>query len=446
VTAKQLPSRPTARPWASRPHPCCSERGAAMLATMALMVVVLLVGVALFTLGTAESELVDYTGDGREAFWLAEAGLERARAWLAEMYASDPGYDPVGTEVAGQPLGEGDYTFRVIAGGGGAAPAYVVESDGVVDGVLRRVRATFTAESLARYQWLIDSQAPDTWMKTGDNFEGPVHMNGHLRIDGDPWFGAKVTASGDYIEKPDSDPTFTQEYETGVPEVAFPNLSAVEASLRAAAISDGLYGPALSGSDYYEVEMGRTGAGMLSYRINGSATTNWVDVDITSLEGAAWFDSEVRVKGVIDGELTIGCSEDLYISGDILFYGSTPGSGPDPGCNDPFGIIGAENVYVADTPDNSSDCEIHGVIMALDRRFQVEDWNKAPSRGTLTIWGGIIADQAWRINTFVGSTLRSGYLRDFHYDGRMTSIFPPFFPMTGRFLMTSWQEVMPPEV
>jgi hypothetical protein len=124
------------------------------------------------------------------------------------------------------------------------------------------------------------------------------------------------------------------------------------------------------------------------------------------------------------------------------------GEGPDPGCDDVLGIISMEDTYVADTVANGTDCEIHGVIMSLWRLFQVENWNAAPPRGTLTVWGGIIADQAWRVGTYDGADIcRSGYYRNWHYDGRMrNSLFPPYFPETGRYIMTFWEEVVPPVV
>jgi len=108
--------------------------------------------------------------------------------------------------------------------------------------------------------------------------------------------------------------------------------------------------------------------------------------------------------------------------------------------------VGLQEIFGKDTPANRHDCEIHGIMMALNRRFQVEDWNQPPARGTLTLWGGIIANQAWFIGTFVQGVARSGYDPEWHYDPRMLRMFPPYFPLTGNMTLLSWEEIVPPEV
>ncbi len=48
-------------------------------------------------------------------------------------------------------------------------------------------------------------------------------------------------------------------------------------------------------------------------------------MSISGLGGAAWFDSTVWIEGTIDGELTVGCAEQIWITNDVLFADSTPG-------------------------------------------------------------------------------------------------------------------------
>jgi hypothetical protein len=427
-----------------------TERGeASLLVVMGITTSVLLVGVALFALGSGETDVVEYRTDSMRGLWLAEGGIERAGVWLGELFDGNPAVDPTGLGASHQPLGSGEYTYVVtdVSPGLGSLPEFTVLSTGVIDGAVRQIRAVLTPETFAHFQWFINSQAPDTWFETGDNFEGPVYINGHLRVDGDPWFGSTVTATGSYIEAPNSHPTFTAGYQTNAPVIDFPSTADVYASVRNQA---GLNLPSLAGNgSRYEAVLGRNGnLGTLSYRSWRSATgySAWTDRTIDSFGGALWFGSTVWVEGTIDGELTIGCENQIWVTNDILYADSTPGNGPDPGCDDILGLVALNETIVKDTPANSTDCEIHGVVLSRNRRFEVENWNNPPARGTLTIWGGVIADQAWRTGTHVQGVPRSGYIRNWHYDPRMLRLFPPFFPLTGSMMVVSWEEVVPPEV
>jgi len=439
------------RNWPRAPRGRAEQGAASLVAVMAMSLAALLIGVALLSMGVGESDVVEYRADSTRALWLAEGGIERARVWLSKLYESNPALDPTGLGAQQQTLGGGQYGYTVTGMSSGplGLPLFTVVSTGQVDRAVRQVRVVLTPETFAHYQWLVNSQAPDTWFMTGDYFEGPVHMNGHLRIDGDPWFGARVTASGSYIEAPNSNPTFTAGYQIGVPQVPLPNYNALNQTLRAEAMNGGLHRPSLPGnSSYCEVVLGRGGAaGTLSYRsYSGGTFSGWTDVLLRNLNGAAWFDSPVWIQGTIDGQLTLGCSKEIWITDDLLFAASTPGQGPDPGCDDLLGLVAVEDIYIKDTVPNGTDCELHGIFMSLNRRFQVEGWNNPPARGTLTIWGGIIADQAWRVGTWVQGVARSGYDRNWHYDPRMLQLFPPFFPLTGDMMIVSWAEVIPPEV
>jgi len=444
---ERLASRSSAPPGRGR-FPS-RDRGAVIIIVMAIVAAVLLVGLALFTLGTGETDVVEYRTDSTNSLWLAEGGLERARVWLGKRFKADQTLNPVGQGALNQPLHTGLYSYTVtnMSAGLGALPEFTVLSTGSDDGAVRQVRAVMTPETFSHFQWFINSQAPDTWFETGDNFEGPVYINGHLRVDGDPWFGSNVTATGNYIEAPNSHPTFTAGYQTNAPVIEFPTNATIYTSIRNNA---GLNLPQLAGNgSRYEVVLGKDGnLGTLSYRSyrSSSGYSGWTDRSISGLGGAIWFGSTVWVEGTIDGELTIGCENQIWITNDVLYADSTPGNGPDPGCDDILGLVALNETYVKDTVPNQTDCEIHGILMSLNRRFEVENWNNPPAHGTLTIWGGVIADQAWRTGTYVQGEARSGYNRNWHYDPRMLRLFPPYFPLTGDMMIISWEEVIPPAV
>ena len=190
---------------------------------MAIVAAVLLIGVAIFILGHSEGDVVEHAIDDSRAFYIAEGGLERMRGWLAEAQVIDPGLDPVGTKFEDEPLGGGTYTVEVVGdtSGGSWVNAYRVDSTGEIDGVVRQVRTYMIPETFARYQWFVE-RGGWRWFLTGERFEGPVHVNHDLQIDGDPWFGGRVTAGGGLTMKTGSNPTFVRGYELNAATISLP--------------------------------------------------------------------------------------------------------------------------------------------------------------------------------------------------------------------------------
>jgi len=437
--------------WAGR------EAGGALVVVLAIIAAVLLIGSALFILGTSEAGVVEYTVDSERALWLAEAGLERAQTWLGESFLADSGFDPVGTEILDQPLRAGEYGFRVT----GVLPnptgmdAFEVVSTGEKDGAVRQVRAVFEAESFSRYQWFIENAGGGySWFHTGERFEGPVHVNGDIKIDGDPWFGGLVTAGGELTMKVGSNPTFVRGYRLHVESVDLPTISYVHSTLKAAALDvDGLYGPPLGNKTYYVVEFGDPSPGYLTYsghEEDGTQIGLSTVVDISLLNGAAWFEETVKMSGTVDGQMTIGVNGNIEILDDIIYEGSTPGYGPDPDCDDVLGLIAAGHpqgdIIVKKTVENMDDVEIHAVMMALQKNIEAEDYQHGPPRGTITVYGSMLADYSIHLGQYVDDVVVSGYYRDYHYDNRDFAMPPPFFPYTGSFVVLSWEEVVPPVI
>jgi hypothetical protein len=304
------------------------------------------------------------------------------------------------------------------------------------------------ALSFAWYQWFIESGGGGwSWFRTGEYFEGPVHVNGDVRIDGDPWFGGPLTAGGGLTMTQGSDPTFVMGYWLHVDPIDLPTRAELEATLKYAAMGPGgLYAGPLGEYTYYEVELGVPASGYLTYTgydEDGSVIAPPVAIDLSLLNGAAWFDETIRIWGVLDGQLTIGASNSganasgssasIEIMDDIVCAGSTPGSGPDPDCDDMLGLVAAGSprgdIIIAQTPENMSDCEVHAVMMALEKNIEAEDYQHGPPRGAFTIYGSLLADYAIHLGQFDNDgNLISGYLRDYHYDNRVLEIPPPFFP------------------
>lgn len=440
-------------PVPERKRAMLSDRGSALVGVVAISTAVLLVGVAIFMLGNAEGDIVEHAVDDARAFYVAEGGLERARAWLGDLLEGDPTANPVGVVFEDQSLGGGRYTVEVLndLSFGSWFPAYEIVCESEVDGATRRLGSVMVPETFAKYQWFI-GVGTSMWFKTGERCEGHVHVNGDLQIDGDPWFGGRVTAGGGITIEPGSNPTFEQGYDLNVDAVPLPVFSDIDSSIRTAALNGGLYaGPLPEAKGFYHVRLGYPTVGELTYEglvpdVSGYATVSPPQtVNISSLNGAAWFGEMISIEGTLDGQLTIVADGDMEIWDDILYDESTPGAGPDPDCDDVLGLIANGDIEISYTPSNENDCEIHGVLVALDADILAERYKQYPPRGSLIVYGGVIANGSILVVRFKQGYIANGYRGDFRLDPRLLRLPPPYFPLTGRYIVYSWEELGPPE-
>lgn len=432
------------------------EGGLALVGVMAIVSAVIIVGVSIFVLGHSEGDIVEYEIDDTCAFYLAEAGLEHARGHIGALEMADPDASPVGRTFAGSLRG-GTYVSEVVAdtSGGSWLNAYVVVSTGWRDGAVRQVKATVVARTYAIYQWFIESGGGGySWFRTGERFEGPVHVNGSVKIDGDPWFGGLVTCGGHVDIGPGDNPTFVEGYVEGVESISLPTRDYVLETLRAQALeAGGIYLPSLGNGTHYVVELGQPTVGQLHYQGYDSGGTEIPGSDgtvtISATTGAMWSEEDVWIDGVLDGQLTLGVNNNIHIRNDIIYADSTPGSGPNVDCDDMLGLISAGHpdgdIIIDYTIPNQTGVEIHAVMMSLQKTIQAEDYMHHPPRGDLTLYGGMLADYAIHIAQLDDQgNLISGYYRDYHYDYRVGLLPPPFFPFHGDFRVWVWEEVNPP--
>ncbi|MBM3307348.1 MAG: DUF4900 domain-containing protein [Candidatus Eisenbacteria bacterium] len=429
-----------------------SQTGVALVTVMAIVSAVLLLGVALFTLGVGEGDLVQNAVDTARAFYLAESGLVHGRSVLEGLASQSPATYPTDFTLNPVTVGGGTYTVGVTrrSAFNPWVHEYAVESTGSVGGATATVRGIIRNETFAQYLFYAH-HSDDVWFATGDTLDGRVHVNGHLKVSGSPWFGMKVTSSRDnMIVYQGSTPTFMGGYELGVPEVPLPTSAAFMADLSSKAAAGGINCGTLNGPNAkYEVELARNGQhGYLSYRAyrrtsgNRYSWTSWTSVSIANTNGVAWFGSPVDLKGTLDGQLTLGCAGNVTITDDVRYRNSTPGSGPNQGCDDLLGICSAKNVIVQDNAANRNNCEIHAHIMALDSSFTAENYNRGSPRGDLMVYGGIAQKSFGAIGTFRhNGGVVSGYNKRYHFDPRLAGQSPPGYPVTGGYILASWTRV-----
>jgi hypothetical protein len=182
----------------------------------------------------------------------------------------------------------------------------------------------------------------------------------------------------------------------------------------------------------------------------------------TNAKGVIHVTGTVGVSGVISGKLTVYTSATGVVLDDLR-YANDPGTGR---CQDIFGFLAAKDIVVADNAintaqdvstsgttyrimDDTKDLYLHGVMMALDESFEVENVGEGPSsatscdgtsngRGCLYLTGGLI--QVARGIVSIGS---QGYIKRYSYDRCAIVNPPPYFPTTGRFTDNRYYELDP---
>lgn len=149
---------------------------------------------------------------------------------------------------------------------------------------------------------------------------------------------------------------------------------------------------------------------------------------------------DVFVKGQFNGAATLAAENYVFVVGDITYVDVN---------DDILGLVGNNAVWVWNPLNSSSNNiagegstigmnrKIHAAILSVAHTFQVQNYDRGASRGTLTVMGAIA--QKYRGVVRRGST---GYAKNYVYDERFKFKAPPKFlnPITTTYGVTTWVE------
>lgn len=399
--------------------------GFALIFTLTLVLLTILIVAAFYLVAYNELAIAETTVNGARAYYAAEAGIAKkfmdlrsgSTGNLSENFAIGPGMT-------------GYYSVMVNLIQGGTFPVYQLTSAGTYKNATRHISITIRAISYARFAYFSNDEDQMFWWGTrpiwfigGDTIRGPLHTNDTLNISDNPIFEGPVSSSAPAINyyhggPPLDNPEFRESISLGVPTIALPSSADIISNLRAQSLQPtGLY------------LTGNTAINLLS---NGTmnvinSDAGWTTPHNTAIpsNGAVFVDGGyVDVSGVLNGQLTIGTSNSIYIVNNLL-YNDDPET--NPASTDILGLVAQNNVYVDSTAPY--DLEIDAYIMALNTSFGVENYNTV-LKGTLTIYGGITQYRRGPVGTFNSTTGTrvSGYSKNYFYDSRLENTAPPHFP------------------
>jgi hypothetical protein len=417
---------------------------------MAIVIGLLLSAVSYVTMNLVigDSRVSSNQVANSQAFWLAESGLEMAYYWLRFQNPPPGGTAPF-TQYSNVPAGAGTYTVSIDPDDQNVSTylkGYRLTAIGSVGGINRTLAIHVGMSTFGRYAYLTgDEGSGIIWFTSSDLVEGAMHSNDQIAMTGSPTFMGKVTstAASFYQGNPFS-PNFQQGYQLGVPPVTFPTLQDLINNYYE---SNDDQDPQLNIDARFskDAEVVFNSDGTITYSVwhyshgNKIWDTAPTTVTISSLNGLIYVNGDVRVKGQLNGQVTLIATKEIYITDDILYADSNSNGSLASGTTNSLGLISDDDIIVANTTANQSNCRINGALLALGTSFTVESYSSGSPRGALTIWGSLSQNMRGPVGTFGGGS-STGYSKDYHYDNRFISTPPPYFPVTGQYELYSWHD------
>jgi hypothetical protein len=307
---------------------------------------------------------------------------------------------------------------------------------------------------------------------TGDALNGPVHSNDDMFICGNPSFGSTgSTGVTDVVETPGfinessctnspsvngvspGSPTTTQAPQEQMPaddsqleQVADGGNSAQNNGCYAGAgcVFTGPTQIQLTGNTFTVTNASYTGTttglspsnGVVYIENTGNSLTcgvtyNPSSTDYTTNGGCG----NASVAGNYTKSMTIGAANDVIIYGNVT---GTPGGASAPTGTALLGLIANDFVRLAHPCTSGSNYTsgiysvlsnpvIDAAILAINHSFIVDDYGCGTSPGTITLWGTIAQNFRGVVGTHNGTTITSGYNKNYNYDTRLQSLSPPYF-------------------
>ncbi len=293
------------------------------------------------------------------------------------------------------------------------------------------------SSSFAIYAWFTAFSGNDQFWYGGDTVWGTIRSNGGLHMGG----GTEVFNGRVMLAKNTTGPG-TPIYNQGPPvkTVGVP-LPADLSTISSAAAAGGRFYTGNMNVKFYPGS-GASNDGYVSVR--NAATSALVDsflISAAGFNGAMWVNGDVHVLGgTVDGRMSIGSSQNIYIQGGGVRYEQNPLNGPS---GDVLGLLATNNITIglnnsSSDPANWPNCRIDAALFALGGSFSAVN---PGGTGVLTVTGTVIEGSKGSI---MGSNGTDGYLKRYHWDDRFAdpSQRPPFFPGFGpkTYKITNWWE------
>ncbi len=425
-----------------------------------------------------------------KAFEIAEAGINYSRWHLAH---AEKDYSFGGTYDYKDPEGKviGQYQLK-IQGPTGCSQGVKIDSTGWEDNHPewpKEISVIYAKPSLAKYAFLTNS---NVWFGPNENLNGPFHSNGGIRMDGQQ-NSLSTSAKQTYICGPEhgcsssncSSPcSWTSSgcecpgiwgegsgsqqglWDFPVSNIDFNKIIQDLANLKTEAQNSGIYLSPTKKLGYHLVF--NTDGTLNIYKVTklqpsvwGYDGTEWkyesnsIDketlyqtVSLPSDCAPIFVEDNLWINGNINGRATVvaarlpdipGSEAKVIIPDNISYVSATS----------VLGIIGQKDILIPLYSPNN--LEIKAALLAQKghiMRYYYPDWWYDPYktyalRDYIRTYGSIITNTMWTFSWVDSSNnVISGYkTTEMTYNADLTYNPPPYFPVTGDYEITSWQEI-----
>ena len=282
----------------------------------------------------------------------------------------------------------------------------------------------------------------------GDTLWGDVHSNSQIAIMGDPQFYGRVFICGSTM--PACSTCFHGEVILNADSVRFPVI-ATELRLCAARQWSFYDEPGKAYRMYL-----RGDSALICRWPQGKpfdSTDSWTIA--VSRGHCVFFDGSLELLGHMTGEISIGCSKNIFLLDNVLYDDADPLTGVVPSNSGNYLMLVAEHdIKIANTPANgrwnsggrglnqpnqdSTAIVITAALNALGQSFTFDQQNDADSgwvymdppgtphsddRGNIYLYGSVAQKRRGYVHRGTGGS--TGYLKHYHWDFRFSHWTPP---------------------
>jgi hypothetical protein len=289
-------------------------------------------------------------------------------------------------------------------------------------------------QSWAKYALWYNNGPGAIYFISGEVFDGPVHCNTYVYLDGSPIFNALLSSSRSSWGQWSAAAVFNQGYVLNAASQSLVTVRFTSMLAQASLVLTGNSSLVLSGTNALISNAGR---GWTSYPyMIPLASNGLIYVKTNSANGYA------RVDGSLDGRVTVVSDYDIWITNHVR-YAVHPTNGSD----DALGLIAKHDIIVRTNAPN--DVEIFAHLIAegsatassSDGSFYVQNYDQGDPRGALNVYGGIVQFYRGAVGTYSGSSVTHGYYKNYVFDTRFATAPPPHYPaLTNEYVWTDWRD------
>jgi hypothetical protein len=415
------------------------KQGAILGFALILLLVFSVLGIQLVTQSSQDAVEAARTVSSVKAFWAAEAGLQKAKAW-ARVYTIPFENIPGLTLDWTEPIGPDSYHVQIIpdpANVGRATKEYDIVSTGTSGSTgSRAVKMHCQIESFASYMHASNFETMPNgspiYFGPGDRLDGMVYVNGTLNIFGgspNPVFLQLVrSAQGSVNYQGGANSSVFQGGLTlNAPPLDFNLNQDPVASIKAIAQNGGL---ALTAAGQYSI--GFNANGSMTYKERSGSAFPWGPTttnSISSFNGAIYVNGAVvELSGTLKGNVTIAAQDKILITSNLVYNSAPPNSQLYSPTNNPntivdsLGLVANNEVTIMGTLAINIQAAI--LVTQGDNGFGADQRYNNIGQPSINLFGSISQYRRGVVGTVAGD----GYKKNYKYDTRFLANPPPFFP------------------